>query len=125
MRGEGIGVVVVKSLAAAIRDRNRVYAVVRASAINQDGATNGLTAPSRRAQEELLRVAWRRAGVRPADVGYIEAHGSGTALGDAIELAAIDSVLAEGDRRGEAHRNLLWLIGCPQRRTNRASSRFL
>lgn len=96
VRSEGAGVVVLKPLSRALADGDRVYAVIRATAVNQDGRTNGLVAPSRRAQEEVLRAAWRRAGVPPGRAQYVEAHGSGTSLGDAIEAAALGAVLAEG-----------------------------
>ena len=96
VRSEGAGVVVLKPLSRAEEDGDPVYAVIRGTAVNQDGRTNGLVAPSRQAQEEVLREAWRRAGVPPGRAQYVEAHGSGTALGDAIEAAALGSVLAEG-----------------------------
>jgi len=96
VRGEGCGVVVLKRLADAQAAGDRVYAVVRATAVNQDGRSNGLTAPNPAAQEELLRRAYADAGVSPGQVGYVEAHGTGTALGDPIEARALGAVLAEG-----------------------------
>ncbi len=77
-------------------DGDPIYAVIRGGAVNQDGRTNGLTAPSRPAQEAVLRSAYRQAGVAPGQVDYVEAHGTGTPLGDPIELAALGAVLAEG-----------------------------
>src|SRR5262249_56935596 len=85
---EGCGVVVLKPLAAARRDRDRVLAVVRGSALNQDGRSNGITAPNGLAQAALIRAALADAGVVPGEVGYVEAHGTGTVLGDALEVAA-------------------------------------
>lgn len=97
-RGEGCGVVVLKRLCDAQRDQDRILAVIRGSAINQDGRTNGLTAPSGLAQQRLLRRALQDAGVLPSDIGYIEAHGTGTALGDPIEVEAIAEVLGGRER---------------------------
>jgi acyl transferase domain-containing protein len=96
VRSEGCGVVVLKPLDQALADGDPVYAVVRGSAVNQDGRSNGLTAPNRQAQEAVLRAAYRDAGVNPADVDLIEAHGTGTALGDPIEALALGSVLGDG-----------------------------
>ncbi|WP_435021132.1 amino acid adenylation domain-containing protein [Tundrisphaera sp. TA3] len=96
VRGEGAGVVVLKPLAQAVRDGDPIYAVIRGGAINQDGRSNGLTAPSPRAQEAVLRAAWRASGVRPDQIGYVEAHGTGTPLGDPIEAKALASALSEG-----------------------------
>src|SRR5213079_2265467 len=76
VRGEGCGVVVLKRLADALRDRDPILGVVRGSAVNQDGASNGLTAPNGRAQEAVLRAALAAAEVRPAQIGYVEAHGT-------------------------------------------------
>jgi len=98
VRGEGVGLVVLEPLAAARQRGRRVYAVVQGSAIGHDGRSNGLTAPSRRAQEEVVRAALRRSGVDPADVDCVEAHGSGTALGDPIEAAALGAVVGGAAR---------------------------
>ncbi|MBG0826406.1 SDR family NAD(P)-dependent oxidoreductase [Planomonospora sp. ID67723] len=104
VRAEGCGVVVLKRLSDARRDGDRVLAVVRATAVNQDGRSNGLVAPNPEAQEELLRAAY--AGLEPPD--YIEAHGTGTFLGDPIEARAIDAALPPGHRvlLGSAKSNL-------------------
>ncbi|GII02839.1 type I polyketide synthase [Planobispora takensis] len=104
VRAEGCGVVVLKRLSDARRDGDRVLAVVRATAVNQDGRSNGLVAPNPEAQEELLRTAY--AGLEPPD--YIEAHGTGTFLGDPIEARAIDAALPPGHRvlLGSAKSNL-------------------
>ncbi len=96
VRGEGAGVVVLKRLSAARADGDAIYAVIRGGAVNQDGRTNGLTAPSRQAQEAVLREAYRRAGVAPGVVQYVEAHGTGTALGDPIEAKALGHVVGAG-----------------------------
>lgn len=95
-RGEGAGIVVLKPLSRALADGDPIYAVIRGTAINQDGRTNGLLAPNRRAQEALLAAAYRRAGLSPGTVQYIEAHGTGTLVGDAIEANALGTVLADG-----------------------------
>jgi myxalamid-type polyketide synthase MxaE and MxaD len=100
VRSDGAGVVVLKALEQALADGDRVYAVIRSSAVNHDGRTNGLMAPSPSAQEALVREAHALAGVTADDVQYVEAHGTGTALGDAVEAKALGSVFAPG-RRGE------------------------
>jgi acyl transferase domain-containing protein len=87
-RGEGGGVVVLKRLSDAVRDRDDVLALVRATAINHDGTCSGLTVPNGRAQQALIEQTLRRSGLRAADVDYLEAHGTGTRLGDPIELSA-------------------------------------
>jgi acyl transferase domain-containing protein/acyl carrier protein len=98
VRGEGCGVVVLKRLADAVRDGDRVLAVVRGSAVNHDGASGGLTVPSPQAQAALYRQALARAGVAPSEVAYVEAHGTGTHLGDPIELSSLAEVYGAGRR---------------------------
>src|SRR5205823_3557491 len=93
VRGEGCGVVVLKPLSRAQADGDRVYAVIEATAVNQDGRSNGITAPNGTAQTALVRKALRRAGRSPADVSYVEAHGTGTVLGDPIEFGALSNAL--------------------------------
>ncbi|MCB0208345.1 MAG: acyltransferase domain-containing protein [Anaerolineae bacterium] len=95
VRGEGAGMVVLKRLSDAIKDKDPIYAVIRGSAVNHDGRSNGLTAPNGPSQEALIRQALKNAGVTPADVSYIEAHGTGTPLGDPIEVMALGNVLSE------------------------------
>ncbi|KPI22231.1 6-deoxyerythronolide-B synthase [Actinobacteria bacterium OK074] len=92
VRGEGCGVVVLRRLADAERDGDRVLAVVRATAVNSDGRSNGLTAPNGQAQQALLTEAHSA----PATVDLVEAHGTGTALGDPVEAHALAAVLAAG-----------------------------
>ncbi|MGA5198386.1 SDR family NAD(P)-dependent oxidoreductase [Streptomyces exfoliatus] len=99
VRGEGCGVVVLKRLSDALRDGDRVLAVVRGTAVNQNGRGTRLSAPSEPAQIDLYHLALRRAGVEPADVGMIEAHGPGTAVGDPIEFGAVAAVYGKGRDR--------------------------
>jgi acyl transferase domain-containing protein/NADPH:quinone reductase-like Zn-dependent oxidoreductase/NADP-dependent 3-hydroxy acid dehydrogenase YdfG/acyl carrier protein len=96
VRGEGVGMVLLKPLSAAQRDGDHVRAIVLATACNQDGRSNGLTAPNPLAQERLLQRAYKAAGVSPGEVGYVEAHGTGTHLGDPIEAKALGRILSEG-----------------------------
>jgi amino acid adenylation domain-containing protein len=98
VRGEGAGIVILKLLSRALRDRDRVHAVIRGTAVNQDGRTSTITVPSRDAQIAMLRQACARANVHPSDIGYVEAHGTGTAVGDPIEANAIGTVFGEGRR---------------------------
>ncbi|MCB9682794.1 MAG: SDR family NAD(P)-dependent oxidoreductase [Alphaproteobacteria bacterium] len=97
VRSEGVGVVVLKRLDDALAAGDRVLAVVRGSAINQDGRSNGLTAPSGTAQQAVVRQALASAGLTPDDVGFVETHGTGTPLGDPIEVDALRAVLGAGD----------------------------
>ncbi|GAA4959129.1 epothilone polyketide synthase D [Nonomuraea thailandensis] len=94
VRSEGVGVVVLKPLADAEADGDRVYAVVRGSSATNDGRSNGLLmTPSQVGQEQMLRHALDDAGVRPEQVDYVEAHGTGTPVGDQVELTALGNVL--------------------------------
>ncbi|HKV37012.1 MAG TPA: type I polyketide synthase, partial [Pyrinomonadaceae bacterium] len=100
VRGEGVGVVVLKLLSRALADGDPIHAVIKGGAINQDGRSNGLTAPNRWAQEALIREACAQADVSPGQVSYVEAHGTGTALGDPIEAQALGAVLATDRSEG-------------------------
>ncbi|WP_369237442.1 type I polyketide synthase [Streptomyces sp. R21] len=93
VRGEGGGVVVLKLLEAAVRDGDRIHAVIRGSALNNDGATETLPTPGRASQERVLLAACADAGVEPGEVRYVELHGSGTRVGDPIEAAALGATL--------------------------------
>uniref|UniRef100_UPI00114CA987 non-ribosomal peptide synthetase n=1 Tax=Streptomyces sparsogenes TaxID=67365 RepID=UPI00114CA987 len=95
VRGEGVGVVVLRDHAAARRDGDPVAAVIKATAVGHGGRTTSLTSPNPNAQTELLIEAYRAAGIDPRTVGYIEAHGTGTALGDPIEFGALNQAFAE------------------------------
>ncbi|MEU4834426.1 beta-ketoacyl synthase N-terminal-like domain-containing protein, partial [Streptosporangium sp. NPDC023615] len=93
VRGEGGAAVLLKPLRRALDDGDRVYGVIRGSAVNNDGATPGLTVPSAEAQERVLRQAYERAGLSPDAVQYVELHGTGTPVGDPIEAAALGAAL--------------------------------
>ncbi|WP_366293235.1 SDR family NAD(P)-dependent oxidoreductase [Paenibacillus sp. AN1007] len=93
--GEGAAVVMLKSLQDALRDKDQVYAVIKGSAINQDGNSMGITAPNARAQSEVIVKAWKAAGVDPESIHYIETHGTGTILGDPIEIDGIKGAFAQ------------------------------
>jgi acyl transferase domain-containing protein/NAD(P)-dependent dehydrogenase (short-subunit alcohol dehydrogenase family)/acyl carrier protein len=101
VRAEGCGVVVLKRHSDARRDGDRVLALLRGSAVNQDGASSGLTVPSGTAQESVIAAALADAGISGADIGYLEAHGTGTSLGDPIEVGAAWNVLGEGRKASE------------------------
>ncbi len=98
--GEGVGAVVLKRLDAALRDGDHVRAVIKGSGVNQDGRTNGITAPSVSSQAELLRGVYERFRIDPETITYVEAHGTGTKLGDPIEIEALSRAFgASTDRR--------------------------
>jgi acyl transferase domain-containing protein/thioesterase domain-containing protein len=106
MRGEGGGVVVMKRIDDAIRDGDRIDAVMAGSAMNNAGPRNGLTAPNGIAQESVIRVALQRANAKPESVAYVEAHGTGTLLGDPIELGALHNVYSK-----DVHRTYPLFVG--------------
>ncbi|MRN51863.1 SDR family NAD(P)-dependent oxidoreductase [Paenibacillus monticola] len=93
--GEGVGVVLLKPLAAAIRDHDHIYGIIKGSAINQDGKTNGITAPSAVSQHRLQNDCYQRYGIDPDSISYLEAHGTGTQLGDPIEISALSKTFAQ------------------------------
>ena len=106
VRGEGCGIVVLKRLDEAERDGDRIWAVIRGSAVNQDGTGPGLTVPEGPAQQRAIEDALARAGLAPAEVDYLEAHGTGTRVGDPAELGAAGAVYGR-----DRDRNRPLLIG--------------
>ena len=99
VRSEGAGVVLLKPADQAIQDGDKIYALVRGGAITQDGRTNGIMAPNPAAQKAVLQKAYQSAEVSPGDIDYIEAHGTGTLLGDPIEVTSLAQVLSPGRPR--------------------------
>jgi phthiocerol/phenolphthiocerol synthesis type-I polyketide synthase C len=95
VRGEGCGIVILKRLSDALREGDHIYALLRGSAVNQDGRTAGITVPNGLAQQAVMRQALIEAGVAADQLSYIETHGTGTALGDPIEVQAIAEVIGE------------------------------
>ncbi len=101
VRGEGAGMVLLKSLSKAVEDGDRIHAVILGSAVNQDGTTNGISLPSPEAQKLVVLEACKDAGIDPAKVSYVEAHGTGTAVGDPIEANALAAALCGDRKEGE------------------------
>ena len=97
-RGEGGGVLLLKRLSDAIRDNNEILGVVSGTGINQDGKSNGLTAPNGEAQEKLIRKTMTRSGLNPSEIDYVEMHGTGTKLGDPIEVGAVAATYGLGHK---------------------------
>ncbi|MET0335359.1 MAG: SDR family NAD(P)-dependent oxidoreductase [Rhizobacter sp.] len=97
VRGEGVGMLMLKRLSDAERDGDRIHGLILGTAQNHGGRANSLTAPNPRAQADLIKAAFRQAGVAPGTVGYIEAHGTGTPLGDPIEMQGLKSAFMELD----------------------------
>ncbi len=97
--GEGVVVFMLKPYEAAVRDNDNVYAVIKGSAINNDGASNGITAPNPLAQEAVILDAWKRAGVSAESINYVEAHGTGTLLGDPIEILGLTNAFSKQTNR--------------------------
>lgn len=95
-RGEGTGCLILKPLSRAIEDNDKIWSVIRNTGINQDGRTVGITAPNPKAQEQLIREVYAKAGIDPRECGFVEAHGTGTKVGDPLEATAIHSVFGEG-----------------------------
>jgi acyl transferase domain-containing protein/NADPH:quinone reductase-like Zn-dependent oxidoreductase/acyl carrier protein len=100
-RGEGCGVVVLKRLSDAVADHDPILALVRGSAVMQDGHSGGLTVPNGAAQQAVIRAALAHAGMKPEQIDYVEAHGTGTSLGDPIEVRALGAVF--GASHGAGH----------------------
>lgn len=92
VRGEGAAIVVLKPLSQALKDGDQIYATIRGTACNQDGHSNGITVPNGQAQKAAMKQACQRAGLLPAQIQYIEAHGTGTPTGDPVEATAIGEV---------------------------------
>lgn len=101
VRGEGAGMFVIKPLSKAQEDGDRIYCTIRAAVINQDGNTSSMTVPGVETQAEMLRIAYDQAGLEPKRVRYMEAHGTGTPVGDPIETRALGLVLADGRDEGD------------------------
>lgn len=97
--GEGIGMVLLKPLQQAIKDGDNIYAVIKGSAINNDGHSNSITAPNAETQEDVILSAWKKAGIDPETITYIEAHGTGTILGDPIEVKGISNAFKRFTKR--------------------------
>ncbi|MBW9154571.1 non-ribosomal peptide synthetase/type I polyketide synthase [Clostridium estertheticum] len=95
-RGEGAGVALLKPLEKAIADKNEIYSVIKSTGSNQDGHTDGIAVPNGEQQEILLKETCKKANIDPSDIGYMEAHGTGTAVGDPIEANAIGNVIKVG-----------------------------
>ncbi|KAL8949407.1 MAG: hypothetical protein Q9222_004476 [Ikaeria aurantiellina] len=103
-RGEGIGAVVLKRLSDAVRDGNTIRAVIRSSGSNQDAHTPGITQPSSKAQERLIRETYRKAGLSMKHTRFVEAHGTGTKIGDTIEIDALGNAFRNSrDTKGPLH----------------------
>ena len=92
---------VIKPLSKAQEDGDRIYCTIRAAVINQDGNTSSMTVPGVETQAEMLNIAYRQAGMEPKRVRYMEAHGTGTPVGDPIETRALGQVLARGRDEGD------------------------
>ncbi|WP_217563223.1 beta-ketoacyl synthase N-terminal-like domain-containing protein, partial [Paenibacillus sp. GbtcB18] len=93
--GEGVGAVVLKPLDKAVEDGDQIYGIIKATAVNHGGKTNGYTVPNPNAQASILSRAYKESGINPRTISYIEAHGTGTALGDPIEIAGLNKSFRE------------------------------
>ncbi|KPA09304.1 short-chain dehydrogenase [Candidatus Magnetomorum sp. HK-1] len=99
VRGEGCGIILLKRLTDALSDKNNIIAIIRGSSVNQDGASGGLTVPSGPSQEMVIKNALENGGVKTEQIGYIEAHGTGTSLGDPIEMGSLGNVFCKNARK--------------------------
>jgi len=104
-RGEGVATLILKPLSSALRDGNPIRAIIRGTSVNSDGQTAGISMPSQSAQESLIRLAYKRAGLDPLETIVVEGHGTGTQAGDPIEAGALAEVFGKG-KEGERR---LWL----------------
>lgn len=95
VRGEGVGVVILKPYSKAVRDGDRIHSVIHATHVNQDGYTSTMTAPNQASQVEMLECLFEKSGVRKDQIGFVEAHGTGTPVGDPIEAGAIGQVIGQ------------------------------
>ena len=102
VRGEGCGLVVLKRLSDAVADQDHILAIIRGTAVNQDGRSNGLTAPNGLAHKALIREALKNGGVDASQITYVETHGTGTALGDPIEVEALSEVIGQPRKSGDS-----------------------
>lgn len=100
-RGEGAGIIVLKPLADAQRDGNHIYALVRGTGVNQDGRTNGITVPNPESQQALITRVCSDAQINPQHISYIEAHGTGTKIGDGLEATALGQAIGRGRQAGQ------------------------
>ncbi|TGU75913.1 polyketide synthase, partial [Mesorhizobium sp. M00.F.Ca.ET.186.01.1.1] len=115
--GEGLSVILLKPLQDALQDKDQIYAVIKASGVNSDGASNYITAPNPQAQEQLLTDVWTKAGIHPETISYIETHGTGTVIGDPIEVKAMKQAFQPYTRKkqfcgiGSVKSNIGHLVG--------------
>ena len=128
--GEGCGLVVLKRLSMAEKDGDRIWAIIRGSSVNQDGASQGLTVPSGPSQERAMEDALACASVSPAETDYLEAHGTGTVVGDPIEVNAAAAVYGRGRKKGQSiadrfGQNQYWTFGTRSRDRRRDQNHTL
>ena len=122
MISEGVAAVILKRLADAERDGDRIYAVIQGVGSSSDGRCRGLTAPSHEGQVRALERAYAEAGIDPATVGYVEAHGTGTAVGDVVEIDALSPSLPIRRRRARA---VAWSVPSSRRSATPSARRVL